>query len=367
MRILFVHPRLGVLGGAERVLVHMLGALRDNDLSLISDDWCPQRVNTIFDIEPPEIEWIRCASFRPLLPHFQAFHWLYYARKIDSLIQKMDRDCDLLIETQQVYSDPGRVGRLVSYIHYPSLAAPPPEKEKSIASSIYYAILRSIVLRRVGKISLALTNSPFTARKVVEYLKIRPLVVPPPVDVRRFYSDRSWSDREDKVVSIGTFLPFKRHHLLLQVARKLPEIRFVIMGTLREDHRSYYEKLCKQKSENVTIMQDVALDAAAKELASAKVYVHLCPEHFGISVVEAAAAGCVPIVYEVGGPAECLGDAAIIWKDLDHLRSCIIESVTDGYFWSKMSDKARNAAFEFDASIFEQRIKNIVEGQLWKK
>jgi len=365
LKILFIHPRLNVFGGAERVLIHMLKALQDNELSLIADRWSLKDVENIFGTKPIGVKWIKCSSFHPLYQHFVAFQWLYFTRKLNRLIREVSPDYDLLIETQQVYSDPAPGTPLINYIHYPSLAAPPPESP-SFASSIYYAILRFLILRRIKKISLALTNSPFTAKKIAQYLKIEPAVVHPPVDVKKFFSDCAWSDRENKVVSIGMFVPFKRYNLLLEVARQIPNIQFVIIGAISEDYGDYYQKLRMQKPDNVTIRPDVTFDEVKEELASAKAYVHLCPEHFGISVVEAAAAGCVPIVYKIGGPAECLGNAALTWQDLTQLSEHISNLIKDEDLWSELSERAQAKALEFDASIFEQRIRNIVEKRLWK-
>jgi alpha-1,2-mannosyltransferase len=364
LKILFIHPRLGVLGGAERVLIHMLRALQENELSLMTDSLDTEAVKKMYGVELSEVKWIQCPSFRSSSQHFVAFQWLRYTKKINHLIREVCGHYDLLIETQQVYSDPCSGTRLISYIHYPDLAVPPPEG--NVTSSIYYALLRPLILRRVKKIKLVLTNSPFTARIIAEYLKIKPVVLYPPVDFKRFYSDRNWSDREDKVVNIGMFLPFKRQHLLLEVARQLPTVQFVIIGTISADHQGYYEKLNIQRPDNVTMIPNASLDQVREQLASAKAYVHLCPEHFGISVVEAASAGCVPIVYYVGGPAENFDDASLRWKDLKQLSTFIHETIKNENLWSELSEKAKKKSLEFDSSIFETRIRDIVKEQFGK-
>jgi len=352
-----------VFGGAESVLVHMLRALQENELVLITDRWNPKNIEKTFDIEHLNVKWIECPSFHPLSHRFTAFQWFQYTRRLNRLIREESKDYDLLFETQQMYADPRPGMPLVNYIHYPTLVAPLPDNQNT-SSAIYYAVLRTLYRRRFKKISLALTNSTFTARKIVEYLKIEPLVVPPPVDVNKFYSNRSWSDREDKVVTVGVFTPFKRHHLLMEVARQLPKVQFVIIGTIHEDHKGYYETLSTQKSDNVTIRQDISFE---EELASAKVYVHLSPEPFGISVVEAAASGCIPIVYHIGGPAESLGDASLKWKDLKQLSTLINEMIKNENLWPELSERAKKKSLEFDTSIFEARIRNIVKEQLWKQ
>ena len=78
MKILFVHPRLGVLGGAERVLIHMLKALRENELCVMTNRWDPKAIERIYGIEMPEVKWVQCPSFRLSSQHFVAFQWLRY-------------------------------------------------------------------------------------------------------------------------------------------------------------------------------------------------------------------------------------------------------------------------------------------------
>jgi glycosyltransferase involved in cell wall biosynthesis len=55
----------------------------------------------------------------------------------------------------------------------------------------------------------------------------------------------------------------------------------------------------------VTFETDVCLNNLLSIMREAKVYFHpVVGEHFGISIVEAMAAGLVPIVPDVGGPTE---------------------------------------------------------------
>jgi len=364
LKILFIHPRLAVLGGAERVLVHMLRALQENELTLMTDCWDTNAVKKMYGIKLSEVKLMQCPSFRPSHQHLVAFQWLRYTNEINHLIRELCGHYDLLIETQQVYSDPCLDMPLISYIHYPDLVAPPPEG--NVISSIYYALSRLLILRRVKKIKLAITNSPFTAKIITKYLKIKPIVLYPPVDVKRFYSERSWSDREDKVVNIGMFLPFKRQHLLLEVARQLPKVQFVIIGTISEDHRGYYEKLNKQRPDNVTIMPNIPLEKVKEQLASAKAYVHLCPEHFGISVVEAASAGCVPIVYYIGGPAECLDDASLKWKDLEQLSTFVQELIKNEKYSQRRIMEVDTEGFSDKAENFSDNSSKKLRKNRWK-
>ena len=72
-------------------------------------------------------------------------------------------------------------------------------------------------------------------------------------------------------------------------------------------------------------------------------------EHFGISVVEAMAAGAVPIVFGAAGPAEIVRDGVdgLHWSTLDQLADLTVELV---------GDEARRAELSEAAQVRAQRL-----------
>ena len=69
-------------------------------------------------------------------------------------------------------------------------------------------------------------------------------------------------------------------------------------------------------------------------------------EHFGITVVEALAAGAVPIVYGAGGPAEIVQDGVhgYHWHDLDELMALTRRVATDVAERGRLSAAAEQRA-----------------------
>src|SRR5690606_18511751 len=79
--------------------------------------------------------------------------------------------------------------------------------------------------------------------------------------------------------------------------------------------------------------ENISVIAKEKLLATSGIYIHACgygidqtrnpelAEHYGISVVEAMAAGCVPFVIPKGGPGEIVDDAknGFYWKEVPEL------------------------------------------------
>ena len=361
LRILFVHPDLTYFGGAEKVLVHMIHALKEHNLSLLSSWWDPHFIGKqIGEYEIPKIQWIKCPPFLLKYKRLRAFQWIKYSNNINKIVQNLKEDYDIIIETQQVYITPQSNAVLINYLHYPYLIIPPPEADNLIIR-LYYSIQRRILLKRFKRINLMLTNSPFTANIIRNNLGTEPIVVYPPVDVQKFNSEKDWREREDKVINIGTFIPFKRQIILLEIARLLPKIKFVLIGWLENRDSKYFQNIINNKPENVEVLHNVPDDTLVKELMTSKAYVHLCPEHFGISVIEAIAAGCAPIVYHLGGPIEILGNSALSWSNPRELANSIERVVNDEILWRNTIKNAKSKLFQFKSSIFEQKIRDIIK------
>ena len=85
-------------------------------------------------------------------------------------------------------------------------------------------------------------------------------------------------------------------------------------------------------------------------------------EHFGIAVVEAMAAGAVPVVFAAAGPAEIVrhGVDGFHWKTLDELQSFTRQLMNDEELRLKMSVSAQERAAEFSVEIFAQQINSLI-------
>ena len=85
-------------------------------------------------------------------------------------------------------------------------------------------------------------------------------------------------------------------------------------------------------------------------------------EHFGIAVVEAMAAGAVPVVFAAAGPAEIVrhGVDGFHWKTLDELQSFTRQLMDDQELRLKMSSAAQSRAADFGVDVFVERINSLI-------
>lgn len=85
-------------------------------------------------------------------------------------------------------------------------------------------------------------------------------------------------------------------------------------------------------------------------------------EHFGIALVEAMAAGAVPVVFGAAGPAEIVRDGVdgVQWQSPDRLVEATVELIADRQRREAMSASAIARAQDFSASAFAARLTALV-------
>lgn len=89
-------------------------------------------------------------------------------------------------------------------------------------------------------------------------------------------------------------------------------------------------------------------------------------EHFGISTVEAMAAGCVPLVTGKGGQPEVVshGSDGFLWQRLDELAEHTMALIRNERLRAEMAAKAVLAARRFDVRHFREHVAALISDAL---
>ena len=173
----------------------------------------------------------------------------------------------------------------------------------------------------------------------------------------------------------------KKQHELLETFRglyrsgRLPGWRMAIVGGCDAANRDYALAV-RRAARGLPVDVHVNAPGALVEelLASASVYWHGAGlgedprrhpnrfEHFGISVVEAMAAGAVPLVFGAAGPAEIVRDGVDgrHWSTLDQLADQTVELVGDEAALASLSTSAIARACDFSAAAFADRLRSLL-------
>jgi glycosyltransferase involved in cell wall biosynthesis len=167
--------------------------------------------------------------------------------------------------------------------------------------------------------STIVTNSEFSKRAIIDALGIDNVyILSPPVYINTFRNGvllRSADHiRDDIVIVLSRIDPFKQIENAIKLAKILKDKNvgrgMKIVGSLYYYNIEYYTHLIQLVKDlhldnYVTFKINASLDKLLSIMRESKVYFHpTIGEHFGMSVVEAMAAGLIPIVPAIGGPAE---------------------------------------------------------------
>jgi glycosyltransferase involved in cell wall biosynthesis len=373
VKVAVLHRSLNPTGGAERVCLNTIQALKKAGHNVIlgtvePTDW--DAVTRRLD------ETIRPDAEVSLLP-FRLDAFSIYLRLLTVfLAMRLRKESDLLIITHPnvlpVCAD-------ITYVHDPpSLLSESHVRLKYTQSPFwrayfvpYDAIERWLVKRKWFLTGIVLTNSKFSQKAIRKYTGRNAEVLYPAADVERFMAVAAGRNREPLVVSCGRYSPDKNYELVLEVAARVGKRgRFVIVGASSgKISNQYYKKLDSMKTQmqlnNVKLYRGVSFGVLLDIYARAKVFLHAIEnEHFGIAVIEAIAAGLIPVVHRSGGPWEDIlqgkqGTYGYSFLTADEA-SQIITGILDGGISEEMQRRNIEYASSFSSAAFEDKLLKII-------
>src|SRR5215216_2899055 len=280
-----IHHTLNTLGGETTVAIETIESLYELGYEV-----------ELVTVQPPDLDSIsraygkniRIGRIKSLLP-FKLNYFGIYQRLLTMLSSIDLKDTEVVINTHGdalPYRISGATPYLF-YLHFPtflmsSTASYASNKyRKSLFWKAYFKpytlITQFLAMRAMTRSSVILTNSAFSREAIREaFADVHPYVLYPPVNTERF--SRAYSQpinaREVKV---------------LVVARFSPEKQIENYGL----------------TQTVTLTPNASNEELVDAMSKSMIYFHtMIGEHFGVSIVEAMAAGLVPIVPSYGGCCE---------------------------------------------------------------
>lgn len=247
---------------------------------------------------------------------------------------------------------------------------------KSVKNTFLKKFLSLIqVFTDKGSISIArhcinLANSKYTALYLSKFLKDAHIeVLYPPCDVRYFRIPRTQlSRKKDIVITAGRITSEKRLELIIALAERLNQYTFLITGKLED--LKYYNSLLKTiKSKrlcNIKIVPNPSKHQLRYLYLDSKVYFHaMRGEHFGKTIVEAMAGGCIPVVPVLGGCKEIIDGIGYVYYNLTDAEMKIRKLMS---CWNEnYAYKAIERSKLFDVNAYEKSFLCILEKYIDKK
>jgi len=375
MKVGIIHNSLNSTGGGERLCLETIKSLKETGYDVIlatvePTNW--DRVERIIgEITKPDRE---VSLFKIRMRMFGI-----YMRLLTSfLASKLRKQCDIVLNT---HGDVLPIEADIVYMHYPTFAL---LKESPInikySSSLFwrayfipYEGIQRFLVKRFLK-SLILTNSKFSKKAIKKYTGKDATIVYPPVNVETFAFAAKSDARENLVISCGRYSPEKNYEFILEVAERLKNrpIRFIIVGASSgRVSREYYEKLERirqaKRLKNVELLRDLDFSKLLALYGKAKIYLHAMKyEHFGMSIVEAMAAGLVPIVHRSGGPWEDIlkaqqGRHGFSYLTADEAAWLIEDLIENEHTRKEIVSRNREHVHMFSSESYQKKILSIIE------
>jgi glycosyltransferase involved in cell wall biosynthesis len=377
MRVVVVHPSLNRGGGAEKVCLATIRALMRGGYwvklaTVERTDW--RFLEERFGVVSRPSEEAYVMERMPIRGKTsQAVFTLSFF--MFELVYRMVKGEDAVVVN--TYGDLVESAADVSYINalpvrimykYPECGFSNGIVWRAIAQA-YGFCLR--IVDRLFRGNVLLTNSTFMQGVVRRNLGRDSLVVFPPVDVKNFGCDVKDVDHENVVVAVSRLRLEKNLVLVPRVAKLVKDGEFVIFGLADQASQDAIVALTEAikglgVENRVRLLINQPLERLIDVLGSAKLFLHAQHmEAFGVAVVEAMAAGCVPVVPRDGGPwfdilDQKQGFFGFSYGSGGEAAQLIEKVLGDESLRREISARACERTKVFDCSVFERKIVDIV-------
>jgi glycosyltransferase involved in cell wall biosynthesis len=192
-------------------------------------------------------------------------------------------------------------------------------------------------------------------QRIKDYYQRDSVIIYPPVDTQRFQPSNTV---EDYFLIVSRLIPYKRIDLAVQAATRL-NLPLKIGGKGRD-----MERLQSMAGPTVEFLGYVPDDDLPDLMARCKAFIFPGLEDFGITPVQAQAAGRPVIAYGGGGAL----DTVIPGKTGEHFHELTVDAlaaVMRDFDASRYDPRVvRTHAEQFDSRVFQQQITNYVD-QAW--
>lgn len=221
-------------------------------------------------------------------------------------------------------------------------------------------------------------NSAFTKSFIDREFSITSRVVYPPIDTSQFNPGK----KTDTIVYVGRFSNLTQHkgqEILIEsfknISQKLPKWRLVLAGgtSVGTDPAAFSDLEKSATGFPIKFIINPDFNKLKRLFSESRIFWSasgygvdqnkepIKTEHFGITVVEAMAAGCVPIIVRAGGHPEIVdhGKNGFLWDKIEQLESLTLELIGKNQF-AECLKEARVKSKMFDVSEFNHGFDQII-------
>ncbi len=218
------------------------------------------------------------------------------------------------------------------------------------------------------RITHVVCNSEFTKKRIDPRMgKMAQVIYPPVFPIEAQPSKK----KESLILSVGRFSSV--HHMkkqdvmidaFISMESRAPAWTLVLAGGVLESDKAYLSQV-KEKAagHRIHIQENITYEALQSLYKKASLYWHAAGfgetdpeymEHFGMTTVEAASAGAVPLVFAAGGQEEIIqqGKNGILWKTPNELIDKTLDLIGSQKKYTMLQKNAQQIWKEYSQEKF---------------
>lgn len=302
-RIALVHDWFDLYYGSERVVDQALACFPTADVFALVD-FMPEKERGFLRQKAVK------TSFIQRLP-FARRHFRRYLPLMPLAIEQFDfGGYDLVLSSSHAIAKGVITGAdqpHIAYVHAPMRYAWEFQHdylrqsglERGLRGALARYMLHRLRLwdaRTANGVDQFIANSRYIARRIHKIYRRESLVVHPPVDVRAF---PLVTEKDDYYLAVGRFVPYKHLHTIIRAFARLPGRRLVVIG-----EGDGLKQAQSEAPANVSLLGRQPAAELRQHMQHARALIFAAEEDFGITPLEAQAAGTAVIAYAGGGALE---------------------------------------------------------------
>ena len=368
MKIAIFHPQINNYGGGELVALTIASFLsKDHNIDVLSSfKTNKKQLEKFFSLDLNRVNFKvrKFANFIQKLPSVPSYKSSLQVKYLTDL-----NKYELVIDTgTNGWFTKKLKCKTVCYVHFPYFQ---PKKKgwKSITNFLL------IDPRKAFQYDKIVCNSNFTKQYIQKLTNKDIEVITPPVDLDKIKPKL----KGNIIITIGRFTYEKKHEVMIEAFKKLnvEGWEFHLIGSFQKNvalyKEDYFDKLKKIAIGcliffHVNMPHKEVLEFLGKSKINwhARGYNEISPneyENFGITTVEAMAAGCVPIVINKGAQPEIVehGKNGYVWNKPDELIKYIQGLIDSESKMKKLSKAAMEKSKKYSAKLFEKKLTKVID------